>query len=216
MKDTVEQIYYNGYTINIYSDDDPFNPREDCDNVSKMICFHRNYRLGDYKESQKWDSDDFQEFIEKENGKSIVALPLYLYDHSGITMSTGRFACQWDSGCVGYAYIDKKEFIKEFGVKHWTKVLQQKAIDWIESDVEVYDQYISGEVYGYRIENNEGEEEDDLGCNGWFGYDFEKSGLLSEAKAEIDFLIEERIKEAIRDTEEQKQIHNNLQPIESY
>jgi hypothetical protein len=216
MKDTVDEIYYNGYTINIYSDDDPFNPREDCDNVCKMICFHRRYSLGDVKESNKWDSDDFQEFIEKENGKSIVALPLYLYDHSGITMSTGRFSCQWDSGCVGYAYIDKKEFIKEFGKKRWTKELQEKAIDWIKSDVEVYDDYISGQVYGYRIENSDEEEEDDYGCNGWFGYDFEKSGLLPEARAQIDWLIEERIKEAIRDTEEQKQIHNNLQPIEIY
>ena len=39
--------------------------------------------------------------------KSKVAiLPLYLYDHSGLTMSTNDFGDRWDSGCVGFIYMD--------------------------------------------------------------------------------------------------------------
>ena len=86
------------------------------------------------------------------------------------------------------------------------KKLQEKAIWWIQTEVETYDDYISGQVYRYSIENSE-EEEDDLGCGGWYEDNHEKSGLLSEARAEIDHLIERRIKEAIRDTEEQIEIY---------
>lgn len=43
----------------------------------------------------------------------VAVLPLYLYDHSGISMSTGSFVgraqhAEWDSGQVGYIYMDKK------------------------------------------------------------------------------------------------------------
>ena len=37
----------------------------------------------------------------------MVILPLYLYDHSGITMNTCGFSCPWDSGQVGWIYADK-------------------------------------------------------------------------------------------------------------
>ena len=39
-----------------------------------------------------------------------VILPLYLYDHSGITISTGPFSCPWDSGQVGWIKAPKDTF----------------------------------------------------------------------------------------------------------
>lgn len=44
-----------------------------------------------------------------------VILPLFLYDHSGITMSTSVFSCPWDSGQVGWIYASKQKFIDETG-----------------------------------------------------------------------------------------------------
>ena len=44
-----------------------------------------------------------------------VILPLYLYDHSGITISTGPFSCPWDSGQVGWIYAPKDTFRKVTG-----------------------------------------------------------------------------------------------------
>ena len=44
-----------------------------------------------------------------------IILPLFLYDHSGITMSTGPFSCPWDSGQVGWIYAPKQKFIEETG-----------------------------------------------------------------------------------------------------
>jgi hypothetical protein len=34
---------------------------------------------------------------------------LYLYDHSGITISTSPFSCGWDSGQVGFIYLTRQK-----------------------------------------------------------------------------------------------------------
>lgn len=44
----------------------------------------------------------------------LIVLPLHLYDHSGITMSTGGFSCPWDSGQVGYIYVTPKALEEEY------------------------------------------------------------------------------------------------------
>lgn len=46
----------------------------------------------------------------------VAILPLYLYDHSGLTMSTNDFGDRWDSGCVGFIYMDKDTAMKELGM----------------------------------------------------------------------------------------------------
>lgn len=47
--------------------------------------------------------------------KYVEILPLYLYDHSGITMSTTSFNDRWDSGQVGYIYASREDFINNTG-----------------------------------------------------------------------------------------------------
>ena len=62
---------------------------------------------------EELSSGEFRSIVEA-LGKYVI-LPLYLYDHSGITMSTGPFSCPWDSGQVGWIYASKKTFIDETG-----------------------------------------------------------------------------------------------------
>lgn len=82
----------NGYTLQIYRDEYAENPRE-WENLGKMVCWHRRYNLGD-----KHDYDSPQDFCESEEYKSaLVILPVYLYDHSGITISNSDFGDRWDS-----------------------------------------------------------------------------------------------------------------------
>ena len=83
-----------------------------------MCCFHKRYSLGDkhsIDNSQFEDWDEVEEYLIKEE-KAIVILPLYLYDHSGITISTAPFSCNWDSGQIGFIYTTEKR-IKELKVE---------------------------------------------------------------------------------------------------
>lgn len=124
----------------------------------------------------------------------IVRLPLYLYDHSGITMSTGPFSCPWDSGQVGFIYVTYPEIRKAFLRQRVTQAVMDRALALLRSEVKEYDYYIRGAVYGYTITDPDGEEIDDS-CWGFYGYDHEKSGLKEEAEGAIDFEIEDRRKE---------------------
>jgi len=50
-----------------------------------------------------------------------VLKPLHLYDHSGLSMSTSSFIgrashAEWDSGCVGFIYMEKETALKELAV----------------------------------------------------------------------------------------------------
>lgn len=93
--------------------------------------------------------------------KTHYILPLFLYDHSGITMSTGRFSCPWDSGQVGWIYIS----IEKAAQEGWAT--PEQAYKAMESEVEEYDHYLTGQCYGYVVEDDNGEELDS--CWGFLG-----------------------------------------------
>ena len=294
-----ETIEHNNHIIQIFSDDDPLNPREEYDHNTIMICSHPRYILGDeqgdheyaintildyfpkerdqyeraeemlqdidnwsYLEWRYSDEEQFkylmnkypelkqehdvliQEFIsehgmhpEKAPGiyhelldmkydKAIILgrilkqsygtlkvklenlkiqgvakynaryhrvekirdkilegvldrIPvreLFLYDHSGITMSTGRFSCPWDSGQVGIAFIPPEIFKANFDND------MEKGLKAIDQEVEEYDQYLTGDVWGYVTstvdEDGDPDEEVDS-CWGFYGFDY----CVEEAKA---------------------------------
>lgn len=124
--------------------------------------------------------------------KNICLLPLYLYDHSGITMNTTGFGCGWDSGQVGFIFIDKATVLKEFGGKILTKKLKEKALDYLKNEVKTYDQYLTGDVYEYRIydENEDGSIDS---CGGFY----EEAEALKEAKSICDFYASQRIQNEV-------------------
>jgi hypothetical protein len=213
MSDRTDQIYYNGYNINIYYDEDCESPSEWGDEGLFLIANHRDFYVKPPKcPSRRSSMNDDRPYFESafddyKDTHHIFGLEAYI--HSGISLSIsyeGNFPDRrWDVSQLGYVFVSKEE---------WPE--REKAKEIARGYIETWNDYLSGSVYYYKIENSEEEEEDDLGCGGWYGYDHETSGLLSEAKAEIDFLIEERIKEAICDTQEQLQINKSVQPIEVY
>jgi hypothetical protein len=78
-----------------------------------------------------------------------VILPLYLYDHSGITMNTSGFSCPWDSGRVGYIYMTHEEIEKEYG--DTSKEQLEKVAGYLEGEVKTYDEYLRDDVYGFQL-----------------------------------------------------------------
>jgi hypothetical protein len=155
--------------------------------------------------------------IEKTIRKYYVILPLYLYDHSGITISTGPFSCPWDSGQIGYIYISIENILKEFNRKKMSKKLRQKAINLLRGEVNAYDDYLTGNVYGYTIEptdKNKSIECDDS-CWGFYG-DYENSGLLESAKGSIDYAIEKYKENCKAEHERRKQVNQFMQSSWAY
>lgn len=158
------------YKISIEQDPDPMNPRREWDNLGIMVCFHKRYNLGDptdlkYTMFDGWDELEQHLF---ENEKAVVVLPLYLYDHSGITISAGPFSCSWDSGQVGFIYTTEEKIKSWWNAEEVTKELLEKVETQLTSEVSVYDQYLTGDVYGYKILDQDGEELDS--CWGFFGH----------------------------------------------
>ncbi len=102
----------------------------------------------------------------------ITVLPLYLYDHSGLTMSTSYtypYNDRWDAGQVGFIYVSYEKMKKEFGWKYMTGKRISKTLDYLRSEVDVYDQYLTGDVWGYIVENDAGDSLDS--CWGFYGRD---------------------------------------------
>ena len=149
--ESINEFKKGKYTVKVSIDESPWDPRGD-ENFGKMICFHKRYDLGD---KHDFKADDFNSWEElermiKRKFKAAVILPLYLYDHSGITMSTSEFSCRWDSGRVGLIYCTKAD-VKEMISNRKEGSKLKRAIKMLEAEVNDYDHYISGQVYGYEI-----------------------------------------------------------------
>lgn len=191
-----EVILPNDRVFRLIQDDNPMDPRE-WDNLGIMACFHKRYSLGD--QNIPFSSSEFNSWSEMEtyiwkNLDAAVVLPLYLYDHSGITMNTTGFNCRWDSGQVGFIYVTKDKIMNEYGVKSIRRELKEKVEKMLINEVETYDQYLTGDVYGFEIvkiikcdQGHEHEETEDS-CYGFFGDDIKENGILdhiSEKDAKV-------------------------------
>lgn len=166
----VKEIKNEKAALNIVIDETADNPRNwDC--LSTMVCFHGRYSLGDnhnYNSGDYSGWEEVEEAIRKDHDIGVL-LPLYLYDHSGITISTTPFSCRWDSGQVGFIFVTKEDIKKEFGLKRVSKKAIERAEEILMSELEIYDSYLRGDVYGFTIENSQGELLESLG--GFYGYD---------------------------------------------
>lgn len=208
MNSPVETHRYKGVEIKILPDQNPMNPRE-WKNSNTMVCWHRRYKLGDRQPPcdpgeylrELANSDNPEEITDEQvrqllNPRYLI-LPLYLYDHSGLRMKTTPFSCPGDSGQVGFIYTSLDHLIECYGSQDPSpafdsptrysfqdgiqRTLREAGKDVLECEVKVYDQYLSGEVYGWIA--------GDDSCWGYYGSDFEENGLLEAARDSIDARI---------------------------
>lgn len=153
------------HTCIIY-EDTAENPRDEYCNLGTMVCWHRRYELGD-KHSYE-SPDDFLEdmcrryvpdFPRPEEltisakldllaeVPTFVILPLYLYDHSGLSISTHSFNDPWDSGQVGWVYALPNEV---------GDVSADKVAVYLRSEVHEYDLYLRGSASCFELYENDG------------------------------------------------------------
>lgn len=118
-----------------------------------------DYLIDDIIESMNFE--DKWKLLESEG---FYCLPIFIYEHGGITMNIGGFSCPWDSGQAGWIYTTKDEILKaEIRVKsekgNYIKVTNQNwkfaAQSVLKDEVKTYDMYLQGDVYGYVIDEIE-------------------------------------------------------------
>jgi hypothetical protein len=206
---TSVQAPENKAVLKIVQDETPQNPREEWDNFGRMICWHRRYNLGDkhyYADVREFLEDvaydalqetDMHKYSDEQLLRIIqrhtVILPLYLYDHSGITMNTTGFDCPWDSGQVGFIYVPRQDIMKEYDKKYLTKSLRARVEARLKAEVEVYDQYLRGDVYGFILEDENGETIDS--CWGFYGSDPKTNGMSDCIPDEYKYTLDEPVYE---------------------
>jgi hypothetical protein len=172
----IKTYTHGNKTLKIYQDENTDSPRT-WDNLSKFICFHNRYDLGD---KHNFKSDEYNSFAEmakdiEAKEDTAIMLPLYMLDHSGITISLTDFNDRWDSGQIGFVIVTKEDIRKEYKVKRVTKKLIEDAKRIAENEVETYDQYLTGEIYGFKLFENDVETDS---CWGFYGLDVKTNGML--------------------------------------
>lgn len=108
-------------------------------------------------------------------------IPVWAYVHSSATVRAADknpFGCPWDSGRSGWVYVMKDKALKEYGRKLPSRLFGIMVRKRLAEEVEEFDAYLSGQVYGYRVLKN-GEEIDS--CWNIFGHD----NVRDEAKAAL-------------------------------
>lgn len=222
MSHDFDTVSKGSYCAKILPDDDPGESPRDWDNLGTMVCWHNRYNLGDYisrgcqanslvgKDDNTFSATDPEDFLDwlKENRADVaIILPIFMYEHSGITISTGReypFNDRWDSGQVGFIFVTKEQVRAEYSCKRISKKTLQRARDLLEGEVSTYDQYLTGDVWGYQLYkitdpdfDPDSDDPEDFGeeldsCWGFYGLDYCKQ----EVRSLIDWHIKDDEKTA--------------------
>lgn len=184
--------------LEIKYDQDALNPRKDWDNIAKLAYFHKRYDFVNESGVSADEANSYDELCQliTKRVDAVHIVPVYMYAHSGLAFKaggvrSGQFACPWDSGIVGFAYITREGARELFGVKRLRLNAERykRMQEIIEGDVEIYSDYINGNCYHFTLEVD-GKEIEDLATGTFFG-DHDKSGLRDEVPEICRCLVDE-------------------------
>ena len=131
------------YFITAQYDDNPVNPHEEYGSI-ELVTNRNRYFSGDIVCSDPRNELEARKSI----GQEFVALPLYMYAHSGVAISVSPYSDSWDSGQIGYAVCTKENAVEMFGTdKNW----RNNAAKIIRNEIQEYDSYLTGPNYVYEL-----------------------------------------------------------------
>jgi hypothetical protein len=163
MSNVITSAKHKGYELKIFYGYDSIDPRKHNVNLGKMMCYNSRYTLGDteYRDENFETRESCMDIILYSN-EILGYLPLYLYDHSGISISwtkeTGWNA--FDTSLLGF-YIFTKQDVLNYdpsckGLSD--ESLKEIGLSVAKKEIREYDKYISGAlcVIDYIFEDPEG------------------------------------------------------------
>lgn len=205
----MEEILLAGWEENgrewrvlIMRDKMPENPRERWYNLGLIAAWHPRYALGDKDHNFTYTADP-REWIKKREQEDCLWLPLYLYDHSGITIQTAPFSCPWDSGQIGYVIATPEKIEECFGFDpaNLTQEQRERVEKSLRAEIAVYNQFLRGNVWMYVVESrpstpcSECEREHEWKCEdsccGFYGDDWRENAMADLWGSEITKHVEE-------------------------
>lgn len=212
---TFDSFEYKGYKVQIVSD--AGGRIEDFDMLGIQAYWHSRMNLGhDFKATSRLspleymlsilnqeqnESNDFENIPENEIVKMFekthLVIPVYAYEHGGITIKAGGKGVGWDSfdsGQLGFIYVSHDKIRKEYQVKRLTKSILEKAKNCLLAEVQLYDDYLTGNVWGYQVLDQDNNHLDS--CYGFFG-DSGRDDAADQAKGFIDWQVQEDEKESV-------------------
>ena len=155
-ENVVENFKIGDLTVKIVYDKNPEPPNDMCcdEEEGHMFIITTNNRYFCVR-PKKWLNVD-------KNNTEYWSLPLYAYIHSGVALSLSPFYDPWDSGRIGTVYISKSYFTD--------------YITAAQGLVDSWNQYLQGGVYGFEIEDPQGNHIDS--CYGFYG---DREFVITEA-----------------------------------
>lgn len=167
-------------TLIIEPDSDPISPRNN-DHLGTIAAYHRRYGLSN---KVTITVDEAKEILE--DTKNYYSRTVYGYEHGGIVLSLDNsypFNCPWDGSTVGVIYCPKKK-AREEGLS------EAQVYAHFKAEIEEYNHYLTGDVWGYVIEDKDGNTID--ACWGFYGHEYAES----EGKAARDYWEKRETKES--------------------
>lgn len=146
------KLLSNELTLEIVQDDCTYSPRENA-NAGILCISNKNVtnETDDFKVEDHKDWDGVERWLQTKKG-AIAMLPVFVYDHGGITISTTPSWDCWDERHVGYYYTTKQNFQDCVGGELDANNIKQV----LESEIKELNQYFRGDVYAFKITNKLG------------------------------------------------------------
>lgn len=124
--------------------------------ISKEIKKYTSHEQTMYFNDEELNQEQFNffvNFVQEWLDANFALLPIYMYDHFGITISTGPFDCPFDNGQIGIIYI-KKSTCERIGIS------LDDAREILKRDIEEINNYLTGNVFSISIYETDEEEYD--------------------------------------------------------
>lgn len=164
--------------LRIEQDEDAQSPAEFEDTEVFLIANHRDFFVPPSKDERNFEVAT----VIEEQRKTHHVFMLEAYIHSGVRLALageGNFPDRrWDVSLLGAVFVSKSEWR--------TRKAAYKAA---QSKVEEWNTYLSGDVWGFIVEDDDGNQLDS--CWGFYGHDYcEKEGQAALEYAKTHSLAE--------------------------
>lgn len=169
------------YTVQVQYSEYPVDSPRDWDNAWKFMFAHKRYYMPNETDLSFDDYSSWKELETDLKKQYLHIVPVWMFDHSGLSFGIGDKPCPWDSGQVGFALLSKED-INNFGLEDFS---YDKLVDLLIEDLEVFGQYMNGTSYEYQILDEHGNVIDS--CTGYYKLEYAMESGVADAKSLIKY-----------------------------